>query len=81
MKFICQNAIHLDVGKFDVIIDKACLDATLCSSDKNPNPTSQKVIHNIYESLEHEGIYICISYAPPDERLSYFKAHKWQILT
>ena len=44
MKFLCMDAMKMKNLKFDVIIDKACFDATLCSSEKQPNPNSELVL-------------------------------------
>ena len=40
IEFLCCDAIKFSEGQYDVIIDKACLDATLCGSEKQPNPNT-----------------------------------------
>ncbi|CAM9505405.1 unnamed protein product, partial [Discosporangium mesarthrocarpum] len=52
---------------FDVAIDKGCLDAIVCSMDGNRR--ARAYLQELDRILEPEAAYICVSYAPPEDRL------------
>eukprot|EP00752_Nemacystus_decipiens_P006125 g5524.t1 len=53
--------------KFDVALDKACLDSIACS----PHGASrvENYLQQMDRLLQPEGAFICVSFAPPEERL------------
>ncbi|CAM9153473.1 unnamed protein product [Pylaiella littoralis] len=53
--------------KFDVALDKACLDSIACSSNGASKMASY--LQQMDRLLQPEGAFICISFAPPEERL------------
>lgn len=73
-----QNMSYED-GSFDVVLDKAALDAVICGDEGMCDPN--KVISEVYRVLKNEGFYICISYGMPEFRMDYFQnpAQKWKI--
>ena len=76
-----QNMEEFTKGEFDAIIDKGTLDALLCGDNSRPN--SDEMIDEVYRVLSGDGVYICISYGYPDDRLCYFQNSKfnWKIST
>ena len=73
-----QNMSYED-GSFDVVLDKAALDAVICGDEGMCDPN--KVISEVYRVLKNEGLYTCISYGMPEFRMDYFQnpAQKWKI--
>ena len=49
-----------DKNTFDMVIDKACLDAVICSDGNKAN--AQGMISEIYRVLKPNGYYICLSH-------------------
>lgn len=66
-------------GSFDVVLDKAALDAVICGDESFCDP--DKVIAEIYRVLKNNGLYICISYGTPEFRMDYFQnpLQKWKV--
>ena len=58
-------------GSFDVIIDKACLDAICCGDNSVPNTTM--MLKSVHRVLKHDGHYICVTYGFPEMRTHYFE--------
>lgn len=65
---VCELA--LPDNSFDCVIDKATLDSLLCGEDALER--ADKALRNIFRVLRPQGYYICVSYAGPDMRMSYF---------
>eukprot|EP00903_Cladosiphon_okamuranus_P016669 g15371.t1 len=53
--------------KFDVALDKACLDSIACSP--HGTPKVENYLQQMDRLLQPEGAFICVSFAPPEERL------------
>jgi len=55
------------------------LDAILCGD--NSKTKCQEMLNEIYRVLAGDGVYICVSYGYPNERLHYFKRDhfNWEI--
>ena len=72
MKWECMDVkdLKFEEGSFDVIIDKACLDAICCGDNSVPN--SLLMLKSIHRTLKHNGHYICITYGYPEMRTHYF---------
>ena len=58
--------LKFQAGEFDVVIDKACLDAIFCGENSGPN--SAGALGQIYKVLKPDGVYICVSYGRPEKR-------------
>ena len=56
---------------FDVVLDKGTLDSILCGDSSGPN--TDKALKEIYRVLKPNGVYICMTYGLPDQRLEIFK--------
>ena len=65
-------------GQFDVVLDKGTLDSILCGDSSGPN--SEKALREIHRALKPGGVYVCVSYGLPEQRLPLFKKHHpdWQ---
>jgi ubiquinone/menaquinone biosynthesis C-methylase UbiE len=57
-------------NQFDVIIDKGTLDSVLCG--ENSIPLVDKMMKEVYRILDHNGVFLCISYGDEDHRKTYF---------
>ena len=68
-------------GTMDAVIDKACFDAILCGDNSGPN--SELMLQQIHDVLSPNGVYICITYGVPENRLPYFskKEFEWTVFT
>lgn len=75
IELICCNMqdSNLPESHFDCIIDKGLFDSILC------NLKSTDSVANYIAELERilceDGIFFCISHAPPDERLKYLEIY------
>ena len=58
-------------GHFDVVIDKALLDAMVCGGGANGNV--QLMLSEIHRVLNPTGTYICISHGKEKQRKKYLK--------
>lgn len=81
-EFRVQDVRELDYPdeSFDVVLDKATFDTLICV--RNPKESAHAALTAIYRVLAPRGLYICISHAPPAERLPFFSAGglDWEIL-
>ena len=57
-------------GTFDVVIDKACLDAVICGDGKQNVDNMLSEIHRV---LTPTGVYICLSHGTEKQRKKYLK--------
>ena len=75
------RSLQFEEGTFDAVIDKACFDAILCGDNSGPN--SEAMLNEIHRVLSPTGVYICITYGVPENRLSYFnrKEYDWTVFT
>lgn len=58
--------------RFDVVLDKALLDSVACGQDKMKAVAG--VLSSVSRVLKPKGIYVCVSWAPPDMRWAMFAA-------
>jgi len=58
-------------GSFDVVIDKALLDAITCGDGASQNVG--RMLKEIHRVLSPTGIYISVSHAPEAKRHKYLK--------
>ena len=75
----CRSLQYED-GIFDAVIDKGTLDSILCGDGSGPN--AELMLSEIYRVLSPTGVYICITYGLPDQRLGYFQKQEfdWAII-
>lgn len=71
-----RNMEYIPDECFDVIIDKALLDALLCG--ENNLDSVQKMLHEVFRCLKHGGHYIMISHAPSNNRMHYLTSSPLQ---
>ena len=76
-----SRSLQFEEGTFDAIIDKACFDAILCGDGSGPN--SEQMLNEIHRVLSPNGVYICVTYGVPENRLGYFnkKEYDWTVFT
>lgn len=67
----CTNMSEFQDASYDVVIDKALLDAILCGEDFSTNV--QLLLKEVSRVLKPNGRYIVISYGKPTYRLTYLK--------
>lgn len=74
-----QEMTDFGANQFDAVIDKGMLDSILCGDNSRPN--CEEMINEVYRVLEGDGVYVCISYGYPEERIHYFKNpdFNWEI--
>eukprot|EP00929_Paragymnodinium_shiwhaense_P036350 TRINITY_DN19493_c0_g1_i1.p1 TRINITY_DN19493_c0_g1~~TRINITY_DN19493_c0_g1_i1.p1 ORF type:complete len:235 (-),score=56.06 TRINITY_DN19493_c0_g1_i1:343-969(-) len=65
------RSMELPEQNFDVIIDKACLDAILCGEGSTHN--AQKLLQEASRVLKPTGVYIAVSHGQPSYRLTYLQ--------
>ena len=75
------RSLQFEDGCFDAVIDKACFDANLCGDGCGPN--SEAMLNEIHRVLSPNGVYICITYGVPDNRLGHLnkKEYDWTVFT
>eukprot|EP00455_Lapot_gusevi_P049693 TRINITY_DN7095_c0_g1_i2.p1 TRINITY_DN7095_c0_g1~~TRINITY_DN7095_c0_g1_i2.p1 ORF type:complete len:208 (-),score=33.02 TRINITY_DN7095_c0_g1_i2:47-670(-) len=75
MKWLVMDVTQMDFPEkmFDVIIDKGTLDSLLCGDDAEER--AEKMLRGVSSLLKPSGVYICISYGLPENRLSHFEEH------
>ena len=66
---------HFADGSFDVVLDKGTLDSVLCGDSSKPN--SEKALREIHRVLKAGGVYVCVTYGLPDQRVEVFKRFGW----
>mmetsp|Transcript_13627 Transcript_13627/g.13363 ORF Transcript_13627/g.13363 Transcript_13627/m.13363 type:complete len:84 (-) Transcript_13627:210-461(-) len=64
------RSLQYEEGTFDAVVDKGTIDCVLCGDGSGPN--ADLMLSEIYRVLSPTGVYICISYGLPDQRLGYF---------
>jgi len=65
-----QHLLEKWTGKFEVVIEKAMLDAIACGQDNRTE--IQAMLHEVSRVLRPScGVYVCVSHAPPDERFPF----------
>lgn len=65
-----QHLLEKWTGKFEVVIEKAMLDAIACGQDHRTE--IQAMLHEVSRVLRPScGVYVCVSHAPPDERFPF----------
>eukprot|EP00937_MAST-01D_sp_MAST-1D-sp2_P004428 g4428.t1 len=63
---------------FDLVIDKACLDAMLCGLDGVTN--AELYMHEVHRVLRAGGLFFCISFGAPAMRTPTLrKGLRWQV--
>lgn len=76
-----MNCMQLDFPdeNFDVVMDKGTIDSILCGEGSTAN--SAKMMNEISRALKPMGVYFCISYGVPENRLSYLEneEYKWKV--
>jgi len=65
------RAMEFPESNFDVVIDKACLDAILCGEGSTHN--AQKLLQEVSRVLNPTGAYIAVSHGQPSYRLTYLQ--------
>jgi len=75
----CRNLEYLPDNCFDLIIDKALMDAQLCSEENIHNVNS--MLSEMHRVLKPGGVYISISHGLPPTRLTYLnnKDLRWNV--
>merc|ERR1712176_1169838 len=58
-------------GKYNVVVDKAMLDAILCGEGSTHN--AQKMLQEVSRVLKPDGVYVAISHGQPSYRLTYLQ--------
>ena len=66
---VTQLDSEFEPGSFDVIIDKACLDAVLCGPQSFKR--GRGFVKQIYNVLKPGGRFFSVSHAPKAARLTY----------
>lgn len=71
-------------GKFDIVIDKAMLDAVI-SSGRQGRLKAEDILKSISAVLKSSGRYVCVSHARPGQRVpllsSFTKESPWEVFT
>jgi ubiquinone/menaquinone biosynthesis C-methylase UbiE len=65
------RSLQYEDGTFDAVIDKGTFDSILCGDGSGPN--ADQMLSEIYRTLSPTGVYICISYGLPEQRMGYFQ--------
>lgn len=63
----CELQSVIEDKCFDVVIDKGTLDSLYCSPD--PKRATHKYLQEMDRILQPEGLFLCISYGNPEQRL------------
>ena len=66
-----KNLAGIPDGTFDVIIDKALLDALLCSDDNIISVNH--LVREMHRVLKPGGVYLVVSHGAPDTRVGYLR--------
>ena len=64
------RSLQYEDGTFDAVVDKGTIDSILCGDGSGPN--ADQVLSEIYRVLSPTGVYICVTYGLPEQRLGYF---------
>ena len=62
-----------EAGSFDIVFDKACLDAMLCGPDSFAQ--ASLAVEETYRILADGGVYIIVSNGNPDSRMNILYGH------
>ena len=62
---------------FDMVIDKACLDAVICSDGSKMNVST--MVSEIYRVTKKNGYYIVLSHGKENQRMKYLTTEDFQI--
>lgn len=73
-----RNLTYND-GEFDMVLDKALLDAVICSDGSKVNTST--MMTEIHRVLKPNGVYISLSHGKENQRLKYYGIPKWAIET
>lgn len=74
MEFVqsdARNISQIPDNTFDLIIDKALMDALLCSDDNIISVN--RLVREMHRVLKPGGVYVVISHGAPDTRVGYLK--------
>lgn len=79
LRFVCMDMYDLqyDEGTFDVVIDKATMDAVMTMNKDPWNPSEEtkekakKVLDNVVRVLKKDGLFIQISFEQPHFRKKF----------
>lgn len=79
MRWSVMNATSLNVpaATMDVVIDKALLDAILCADGGLESAAA--VLKECRRVIKDSGIFIMVTYAHPESRMSLLKALGWTV--
>lgn len=58
-------------GAFDAVVDKGTLDSLLCGDNSTAN--GGRYLSEVSRVLKPGGVFFCVSYGTPDNRLQYFE--------
>ena len=75
MEFTVMDATRMEFlpdDCFNMIVDKALLDALLCGENNAQNVSS--MLNEMHRVLKPGGVYVCCSYGVPKTRLGYLRA-------
>jgi ubiquinone/menaquinone biosynthesis C-methylase UbiE len=73
------KSLQFEDGSFDAVIDKGTFDSVLCGDGSGPN--AELMLNEVHRVLSPSGVYICITYGQPEQRISYFnrKEYDWNV--
>mmetsp|Transcript_12516 Transcript_12516/g.12585 ORF Transcript_12516/g.12585 Transcript_12516/m.12585 type:complete len:152 (+) Transcript_12516:160-615(+) len=73
IEFACKDVMSMDFpsSSFDAVIDKGTLDSILCGD--RSNIMARRMLTQVQRVLKPQGIFVSISYAPPENRNRYLK--------
>jgi len=76
-----SRALEMPEATFNVVIDKAMLDAILCGEGSTHN--AQKMLTEVAKALVPNGVYITVSHGQPSYRLTYLQRPEfgWTVKT
>lgn len=64
---------------YDAVVDKGTLDSLLCGERSSAN--ASKMMAGVSRVLKSVGVYFCVSYGIPDNRMTYLdsEAYGWTV--
>ena len=68
-----MNATQMDFSDelFDIVLDKGTFDSILCG--ESSTSMAHRTLKEVYRVLKPNGVFICVSYGKPDNRLAYLE--------
>lgn len=63
--------LEFNDSTFDTVFDKGTLDSILCG--ENSTSTAHQSLKEIHRVLKPGGVFVCVSYGKPDNRLAYLE--------